>query len=89
MGEMIDSLLEYILVNYRWVFVIFFLLPLSLLFEVFSYGRNWIVFNLSTAPRQHGKKVREVQRQVRNFIFLDNLFYIPHENSGYDLEVPT
>lgn len=63
-GEMMDILLEHIMTNYRWVFVIFFLLPLSFLFEIFNYGRNWIVFNLSTAPRQHGKKVKEVQKQV-------------------------
>ncbi|XP_033219079.1 delta(24)-sterol reductase-like [Belonocnema kinseyi] len=64
---MTDILLEHIMTNYRWVFVIFFLLPLSFIFEIFNYGRNWIVFNLSTAPRQHRKKVKEVQKQVRKW----------------------
>ncbi|XP_043467652.1 delta(24)-sterol reductase-like [Leptopilina heterotoma] len=65
MGE--NSILEYLMVNHRWIFVIFFLLPISFVYEIFNYTRNWIVFRLSTAPTEHGKKVREVQRQVKKW----------------------
>ncbi|KAK7790541.1 hypothetical protein R5R35_000940 [Gryllus longicercus] len=62
-----DSALEHVLVHYRWVFVCFFLLPISLFYEVWLYTRNWIVFQLNSAPRQHDKKVRNVQRQVKQW----------------------
>ncbi len=59
-----ESLLEYVLVHYRWVFVMF-LLPVSLVYDLAYYARNWIVFKLSSAPRRHAEKVRKVQAQVR------------------------
>ncbi|XP_015607446.1 delta(24)-sterol reductase isoform X2 [Cephus cinctus] len=67
MAAQADSLFEYVLINYRWIFVIFFLLPLSLLFEIFNCTRNWIVFKLSSAPKQHEKKVRNIQRQIKEW----------------------
>lgn len=63
----IDTFLEYAVINYRWVFVCAFLLPLSVLYEVYFYFRNWVVFRLHTAPGKHDEKVREVQRQVRQW----------------------
>jgi predicted PilT family ATPase len=60
----VDRLIEHILINYRWVFVCFFLLPASLLYEIYSYGRNWIVVKLNSAPKLHDKKVKNVQKQV-------------------------
>jgi hypothetical protein len=60
----VDEALEYILINYRWVFVCFFLLPASFLYEVYNYWRNWIVVTLNSAPKQHDKKVKNVQKQV-------------------------
>jgi len=60
----VDRLIEYILINYRWVFVCFFLLPASLLYEIYNYGRNWIVFKLNSAPKLHDRKVKNVQKQV-------------------------
>nr|CAI5844807.1 unnamed protein product [Callosobruchus analis] len=57
-------MLEYILVHYRWLFVCIFLLPVSFLFNIWLYCRNWIVFNLSSAPKQHEVKVRHVQKQI-------------------------
>jgi predicted PilT family ATPase len=59
-----DGLIEYILINYRWVFVCFFLLPASLLYEIYNYGRNWIVVKLNSAPKLHDRKVKNVQKQV-------------------------
>ncbi|KAG0716847.1 Delta(24)-sterol reductase [Chionoecetes opilio] len=59
--------LEYILVNYRWVIVIFFLLPASFLYDIYYYTRSWVVFRISSAPHNHDKKVANVQRQVRTW----------------------
>lgn len=61
----VDRIIEYILINYRWVFVCFFLLPASLLYEIYNYGRNWIIFKLNSAPKLHNRKVKNVQRQVQ------------------------
>ena len=60
----VDRLIEYILINYRWVFVCFFLLPVSLLYEIYSYGRNWIIVKINSAPKLHYRKVKHVQKQV-------------------------
>lgn len=62
-----DSIIEYILVNYRWVFVCFFLLPISFLYDIWWYFRNWIVFKISSAPRKHDAKVQHVQKQVQQW----------------------
>lgn len=58
-----EGIVEEILVNYRWIFVLF-LLPISFLYDVWTYFRNWYVFKLNTAPKKHSDKVRNVQRQV-------------------------
>jgi predicted PilT family ATPase len=60
----VDKVIEYILINYRWVFVCFFLLPASLLYEIYNYGRNWIIVKLNSAPKLHDRKVKNVQKQV-------------------------
>lgn len=55
---------ENILINYRWVFVCLFLLPVSLFYNIWFYCRNLIVFKLSSAPTQHQKKLQFVQKQI-------------------------
>ncbi|XP_069949667.1 delta(24)-sterol reductase-like isoform X2 [Cherax quadricarinatus] len=59
--------LEYILLHYRWVVVVFFLLPASLCFDVYYYTRSWIIFKLNSAPEHHEIRVKDVQRQVREW----------------------
>ena len=59
-----DSLLEILLIDYRWIVVCFALLPLSFLFNLWFYVRSWIIFKLNSAPKAHVKKVQEIQRQV-------------------------
>jgi len=61
-----DSVLEHIIVHYRWIFVLF-LLPVSCLYDLWYYTRNKIVFALSSAPSKHKEKVAEVQKQVREY----------------------
>ncbi|CAB3233134.1 unnamed protein product [Arctia plantaginis] len=63
-----ESLTEYILVEYRWVVVITVLLPLSLLWKIWSTFRNYVVFKLSSAPKMHEKKVSYVQKQIRTWL---------------------
>ncbi|GFO23070.1 delta(24)-sterol reductase-like [Plakobranchus ocellatus] len=57
--------LEYIIINYRWIFVCIFLLPLSVFYDAFMYIRAKIVFSLNSAPKQHDARVANVQKQVR------------------------
>lgn len=59
--------LEYVIKNYRWVFVCLFLLPMSVVYDFFMYFRNWIVFKMNSAPKQHDKKVKDVQDQVKKW----------------------
>jgi len=59
--------LEYILTNHRNLFATFVLLPLSVLFDMFYYVRNKVVFYLSSAPNLHDKRVQEVQSHVRKW----------------------
>lgn len=63
-----DSVLEVLLIDYRWVLVCFVLLPFSVLHDVYAYIRNKIVFKLNSAPKKHDEKVRKVQRQVKGWI---------------------
>ncbi|KAL3280089.1 hypothetical protein HHI36_017594 [Cryptolaemus montrouzieri] len=62
-----SGLFEYILINYRWIFVCLFLLPLSFFFDLWLFCRNYIVFKLNSAPSQHDKRVKYVQKQVQNW----------------------
>ncbi|XP_074640770.1 delta(24)-sterol reductase-like [Tubulanus polymorphus] len=63
-----ERIFEYILVNYRWVFVCIFLLPISVVYDVFFYCRNYLIFKFNSAPKQHDKKVKNVQKQVRQWV---------------------
>lgn len=56
--------LEFVLIHQRWVFVCLFLLPLSLIFDIYYYVRAWVVFKLSSAPRLHEQRVQDIQKQV-------------------------
>ena len=51
-----DTVAEHFIIHYRWVMVIF-LLPLSFVYDIYHYARSYIVFKLSSAPKQHLKKV--------------------------------
>ena len=59
-----DSITEYIIINYRWVFVMF-LLPVSLCYDIFYAVRSFVIFKLNSAPKKHLEKVRDVQNQVK------------------------
>lgn len=67
--------MEYILVNYRWIFVIFFLMPVSVLYDLYFYIRNWIVFRLNSAPHKHDEKVEDVRRQVKQMETINLIYF--------------
>merc|ERR1711953_1126749 len=60
-----DSIVEHIIVHYRFIFVMF-LLPVSFLYDIWFYTRNKIVFAMSSAPTKHKEKVLGIQRQVNS-----------------------
>jgi delta24-sterol reductase len=59
--------LEYVLTNHRHLFATFVLLPLSVIFDLFFFVRNKIVFYMSSAPNLHDKRVQEIQMHVRKW----------------------
>ncbi|XP_063218264.1 LOW QUALITY PROTEIN: delta(24)-sterol reductase-like [Bacillus rossius redtenbacheri] len=63
----LDSALAHFVTEYRWAFAAFFLLPASLLYELFFSLRNWVVFQLNTAPGRHASRVKHVQAQVKQW----------------------
>lgn len=56
--------LDYVIVHQRWIFVCLFLLPLSVIFDVYYYVRAWLIFKMCSAPKLHDQRVRDIQRQV-------------------------
>ncbi|XP_038219324.1 delta(24)-sterol reductase-like [Zerene cesonia] len=63
-----ESFVEYLVIEYRWLLAVTVLMPLSFLWKIWSLARNYVVFKLSTAPRAHEKKVKHVQRQIKNWL---------------------
>lgn len=61
-----DSIVEHVIVHYRFIFVMF-LLPVSCLYDLWFYTRSKIVFALSSAPTKHKEKVADIQKQVREY----------------------
>ena len=59
--------LEQTFIKYRWIFVCFLLMPLSVVFEAFLKVRNWLIFKLKSAPLMHDSKVNEIQKQVKEW----------------------
>ena len=68
----LDGLIEHILINYRWVFVIFFLMPISVLYDAAMYVRSYVIFKLNSAPEMHDIKVQDVQKQVGEIIIMEH-----------------
>lgn len=59
-----ETLMEILLVDYRWIIVCFFLLPMSFFYNLWFYLRNVVIFHLNSAPKAHDQKVRKIQQQV-------------------------
>lgn len=59
-----ERILEWILFRFRWIFVILFVIPMSLVYDQYFNVRNFIVFKLNSAPKAHDRKVAIIQKQV-------------------------
>lgn len=57
-----DSLLEYLVVNFRWVFVIFFIMPCTVLGKVMSIIEKSLW--LHDSGLNHDKNLKVIQKQV-------------------------
>jgi len=62
-----QSWTAYIIINYRWVLVCFFLLPISLVYDLVYLARSWFIFKLNSAPKKHDQRVKYVQKQVNKW----------------------
>jgi Delta24-sterol reductase len=58
--------IKFIMSEQRWIFVCLFVLPLSLLFDLFWYIRNIIIFKFGNTKESHEEKVRKIQIDVKN-----------------------
>uniref|UniRef100_A0A1B6C4R1 Delta(24)-sterol reductase n=2 Tax=Clastoptera arizonana TaxID=38151 RepID=A0A1B6C4R1_9HEMI len=63
-----EGLLEYLLFHYRWVFVCFFLLPCTILYDLYSLFKKYVVTNTRTLLTEHNLKVKHIQKQVKEWI---------------------
>lgn len=59
-----SKLFEHILTHYRGLFATIFLLPVSVLYSVYTSTRNLIAFHLRRAPVKHEQRVQNVIRQI-------------------------
>ena len=59
--------LETFLARYRWIFVCFLLMPVSVAFECYLALRNWLIFHWKSAPLLHDERVKEIQRAVKGW----------------------
>ena len=59
-----QSWTAYVIINYRWILVCFFLLPISFIYDFYYYARSWIIFKLNSAPEKHQERVQYIQKQV-------------------------
>uniref|UniRef100_A0A8D9A8C8 Delta(24)-sterol reductase n=1 Tax=Cacopsylla melanoneura TaxID=428564 RepID=A0A8D9A8C8_9HEMI len=66
-----EAFLEHVLKKYRWVIVIFILLPLTFLYDIYYYVRQQVIQYLKESSQDHQEKVKHVQSQVRDWIKTD------------------
>ncbi|CAD5210566.1 unnamed protein product [Bursaphelenchus okinawaensis] len=62
-----ERFLEWFLFRFRWIFVLFFVLPASLAYDGYYLVRNYLIFKLNSAPKAHDRKVAVIQRQIREW----------------------
>ncbi len=60
----LEQAFEYILTHHRGLFATLFLLPVSVVYGVYSEIRNWISFHRNSAPAKHDARVQAVIRQI-------------------------
>ncbi len=63
----LERLFEHILTHYRGIFATLFLLPVSAAYGAYASIRNWISFQLNSAPAKHDARVEAVIRQIEDW----------------------
>ena len=66
-GYFLWNLVTEFITNHRWVFVICFVLPMSLLFDLFYYFRERYIRLFFSAPKLHDERVRKIQREIQEW----------------------
>ncbi len=62
------SVFEYLITNYRWFFVVVFLMPMSIVYELYLLGRNtWTFMTYKTAPFKHSQRVADIVAQIKKW----------------------
>jgi delta24-sterol reductase len=51
--------------EHRGIFVTIFVLPISLMFDIFFTVRAWMVLKFYSAPKLHEERVRHIQKQIK------------------------
>ncbi len=62
-----EQLFEHVLTHYRGIFATLFLLPVSAAYGAYASIRNWISFQLNSAPAKHDARVEAVIRQIADW----------------------
>jgi delta24-sterol reductase len=63
------GLLEYFVINYRWVLIILFMLPMTVCYDLYFYIRNKVVFLISMFDtRSHDAKVRAISQEIKDWV---------------------
>jgi len=66
-ADAVDGPLTKFLLDYRWVLVLFIVLPLSKLFDLYWCVRNWVFRTFLSAPHEHEKRVQAIIEQMRQW----------------------
>lgn len=66
-----EALLEHILKKYRWIFVVFFLLPVTFVYDIYHWMKQVYIEYTKDKSQDHAMKVKHVQKQVRDWLKSD------------------
>lgn len=64
-----ETLFEIILINYRWVLVCFFLLPMSFLYNLWFYMRNAVIFHFNNSKSARWKSAKSSTAGMFIYLF--------------------
>eukprot|EP01032_Pedospumella_encystans_P015223 gene15223-17429_t len=63
------SMFEYMITHYRWFFVVFFLFPLSLVYDIYLGIKNLFVNCLyPNKPHEHDMRVDKIRKEIQEWI---------------------
>ncbi|MBA3956795.1 MAG: FAD-binding oxidoreductase [Parachlamydiaceae bacterium] len=62
---MFSNLFETLLIKFHWLFVILFLIPLSIIYSVYESLKNKLSFFKENSYKAHDLKIKEIQDQIK------------------------